>query len=144
MGFRSIQTIIIFQFSGSFSATYNIIINHTFEGVHISKESYNMSFSRRQVLSSCNHTTGSILATYLTGGLNHQIEHHLFPALPIHHLPLISGDIQRICNKYKIKYNTKDIFSLIYSSHKTLQLYGNCEIDANLPSLGDYNSFMEG
>ena len=103
----------------------------------------NTPFSKKQILSSCNHSSGSIIATYLTGGLNHQIEHHLFPSLAIHHYPLISKDIEKICKKHKLKYNSKDIFSLISSMHTTLNVYGNCENNADLPGLGDYNSLMD-
>jgi fatty acid desaturase len=129
--------------SGSLWATYNIVINHIFEGVNTYTVLSNKSFAEIQVSSSCNHSSGSILGTYLTGGLNHQIEHHLFPSLAIHHYPLISKDIERICKKHKIKYNTKNILSLISSMHSTLKLYGNCENNAALPNLGDYDSLMD-
>lgn len=48
---------------------------------------------------------GGRVGSFFTGGLNLQIEHHLFPALP-HHL---YTDVQKIvmeeCQKRKIKYN---------------------------------------
>ena len=144
LGFpQCIPPCFIFQMTGSFWATYNIVINHIFEGVYTYTNNIGKSFAQRQVLSSCNHSTGSMIATYLTGGLNHQIEHHLFPSLPIHHYPLISKDIERICKKHKIKYNSKNIVSLLISVHATLKLYGTCETNSGLPDLGDYNHLMD-
>ena len=84
-----------------------------------------------------------MLATFLTGGLNHQIEHHMFPSLAIHHYPLIAKDIQKICKKYNLEYNSKNILSLIKSMHLTLNLYGNCNTNSKLPDLGDYDSLMD-
>ena len=40
-----------------------------------------MGFARRQVLTSRN-VTGGRVTTFVLGGLNYQIEHHLFPAMP--------------------------------------------------------------
>jgi len=134
----------VFQATGSAWATYNIVINHVFEHAHTSTESYGRSFAKMQVAGSCNHSAGSMVATFLSGGLNHQIEHHMFPSLAVHHFPLIAADIERVCKKHKVEYNNLGLFSLIASMHATLKLYGNCKTSAHLPGLGEYQSLMDG
>jgi fatty acid desaturase len=42
----------------------------------------------------------------LSGHLSHQIEHHVFPDLPAPRYPQIAKELQAICNKYEIPYNT--------------------------------------
>ena len=59
----------------------------------------------RQLLGSAN-ITGGKLFHIMTGNLSHQIEHHLFPDLPARRYPQISAEIQEICERYGLDYNT--------------------------------------
>lgn len=43
--------------------------------------------------------------TALTGGMQHQIEHHLFPAVHHEHYPAISQFVRRRCEERGIRYN---------------------------------------
>jgi fatty acid desaturase len=42
----------------------------------------------------------------MSGHLSYQIEHHVFPDLPAHRYPEISAQVQAVCKKYGIHYNT--------------------------------------
>lgn len=57
-----------------------------------------------QVATTANFSTGSKLISWLVGGLNFQIEHHLFPKISHIHYPAISKIIKRTCNDYGITY----------------------------------------
>lgn len=59
----------------------------------------------RQILGSSN-IQGSKLFHILTGNLSHQIEHHIFPDMPANHYARISPQVQAICRKYNLPYNT--------------------------------------
>ncbi|QIK67795.1 acyl-CoA desaturase [Nocardioides sp. HDW12B] len=59
----------------------------------------------RQLLGSAN-ITGSKLFHVLTGNLSHQIEHHLFPDIPARRYPEIAPEVQALCEKYGLDYNT--------------------------------------
>jgi NADPH-dependent stearoyl-CoA 9-desaturase len=59
----------------------------------------------RQLLGSAN-ITGGKLFHLMTGNLSHQIEHHLFPDIPARRYPEISPQIQEICERYGLAYNT--------------------------------------
>ena len=59
----------------------------------------------RQLLGSAN-LTGGKLFHILSGNLSHQIEHHLFPDLPAHRYAEISVEVQEICERYGIPYNS--------------------------------------
>lgn len=41
----------------------------------------------------------------MTGALNYQIEHHLFPGVSQYHYPQIAPIIKEVCAKHNIKYN---------------------------------------
>lgn len=55
-----------------------------------------------QVETSCSY--GGWLAMLFTGGLNFQIEHHLFPRLSSWHYPKIAPIVRRICDKHGVRY----------------------------------------
>ncbi|MEO7961170.1 MAG: acyl-CoA desaturase, partial [Ginsengibacter sp.] len=57
-----------------------------------------------QVATTANFATGNKLISWLVGGLNFQIEHHLFPKISHVHYPAISKIIRKTCNEYGIKY----------------------------------------
>jgi NADPH-dependent stearoyl-CoA 9-desaturase len=59
----------------------------------------------RQMMGSAN-ITGGQLFHILSGNLSHQIEHHLFPDIPARRYPQIAGEVQALCEKYGLPYNT--------------------------------------
>ncbi|MEZ3161751.1 acyl-CoA desaturase [Microbacterium sp. BWT-B31] len=62
-----------------------------------------LDFLRRQVLMSRN-VRGSRLLDTAMGGLNYQIEHHLFPSMPRPHLRRASGMIAAFCRDHGVTY----------------------------------------
>jgi fatty acid desaturase len=59
----------------------------------------------RQMLGSANFKGGRWLS-FMTGNLNYQIEHHLFPDLPSNRYAEIGKRVQEICERYGISYTT--------------------------------------
>lgn len=58
---------------------------------------------RRQVLTSRN-IRGGLLTDWFLGGLNYQIEHHLFPSLPRPHLRLVQPLVRAHCRDLGLPY----------------------------------------
>ncbi|AXV06099.1 putative LINOLEOYL-CoA DESATURASE (DELTA(6)-DESATURASE) [Euzebya pacifica] len=59
----------------------------------------------RQMLGSAN-LTGGKLFHIMSGNLSHQIEHHLFPDMPARRYQRIAGEVQEICERYGLPYNS--------------------------------------
>jgi linoleoyl-CoA desaturase len=53
-----------------------------------------------QLRTTANFATGSRVATWLTGGLNHQIEHHLFPKVAHTHYPRLRPIVSAIAQRH--------------------------------------------
>jgi len=53
-------------------------------------------------------TYGGAIAGWLTGGLNYQIEHHLFPRISSVHYPLIQPVVKRLALKHGVRYTGYD------------------------------------
>ena len=55
--------------------------------------------------------------TFLAGGLNYQIEHHLFPGYIHTRLPEIREIVKECCDEYKIRYYSFDTFGAAIKSN---------------------------
>ncbi len=67
-------------------------------------------FYLRQVLGSANFNTGSDLNDFMHGWLNYQIEHHLFPDLPMRAYQRIQPEVRQICEKYGVPYVQESVW----------------------------------
>ena len=57
-----------------------------------------------QIQTTANFATRNKLISWLVGGLNFQIEHHLFPKVSHVHYPAISKIIKSTCEEFNVKY----------------------------------------
>ncbi|TXJ26719.1 MAG: acyl-CoA desaturase [Chitinophagaceae bacterium] len=57
-----------------------------------------------QLKTTANFATRNKLVSWLVGGLNFQVEHHLFPKISHVHYPAISKIIKKACQEYGIQY----------------------------------------
>ena len=57
-----------------------------------------------EVETTANFATANRLATWYLGGLNYQIEHHLFPKVCHVHYPAISKIVRRTCEESSVSY----------------------------------------
>jgi linoleoyl-CoA desaturase len=55
--------------------------------------------------------------TWVLGGLNYQIEHHLFPGVPHTHYPAIARIVRRNCAKHGIRYTAQPSLWVALRSH---------------------------
>jgi fatty acid desaturase len=61
-------------------------------------------FLARQVLGSVNYSTGSERRDFLQAYLNYQIEHHLFPDLPMLKYRAVAPRVQELCARHGLRY----------------------------------------
>ena len=63
-----------------------------------------MGFARRQVVTARN-ISGGPFTTFLLGGLNYQIEHHLFPSMPRPNLRRVQALVREFCAATDLGYS---------------------------------------
>ena len=73
----------------------------------------------RQMLGSAN-ITGSQLFHIMSGNLSHQIEHHLFPDIPAVRYPPMSKEVEEVCARYGLPYNTGSLRHQLGSTWKKI------------------------
>jgi fatty acid desaturase (delta-4 desaturase) len=83
--------------------SFFFLLSHNFAGTQHNKGDIdNSHFLRQQVLSSSN--VGGPWLCWLNGGLNYQIEHHLFPRIHHSHYPKIAFIVREFCRERDISY----------------------------------------
>lgn len=75
------------------------------------------SWAVHQLESTVDFAPHSALAYWLLGGLNFQIEHHLFPQMCHTNYPAIAPVVEQTCRDFGIKYNVHDSFLQGVLSH---------------------------
>jgi fatty acid desaturase len=82
--------------------------NH--KGMQMLEGEEKLDFLRRQVVTSRNVTGGRTLTAAL-GGLNYQIEHHLFPCMPNRNLRHCQPLVKRFCAEQGVPYAESSLFA---------------------------------
>jgi fatty acid desaturase len=76
--------------------------NH--KGMPIIETATAAGFARRQVVTARN-ISGGRFTDFMLGGLNYQIEHHLFPSMPRPNLPRVQGLVRDFCAAADLCYS---------------------------------------
>jgi linoleoyl-CoA desaturase len=78
-----------------------------------------------QVRSTANFATRSKFLYWLLGGLNFQVEHHLFPRISHIHYPIIARYVRQTCQEYGVVYHEyKNIWTAFVSHLSHLHALG--------------------
>lgn len=85
------------------------------------------SWAAAQVETSNNFASQSLIWHCLSNGLNHQIEHHLFPGLNHGYLPIIAPVVRQTCEEYGVEYKSYDTWSDLMIA--TLNWYKKLSVD---------------
>ncbi|HYO73509.1 MAG TPA: fatty acid desaturase [Archangium sp.] len=70
----------------------------------------NAEFCVRQVIGSVNYATGNDGVDFLHGWLNYQIEHHIWPSLPMSKYQQVQPRVKALCEKHGVPYVQEGVF----------------------------------
>ncbi len=83
-------------------------------------------WAEHQLNTTANFATNNALVSWFLGGLNFQIEHHLFPYISHVHYPKIQPIVQRVCADYGVEYRQYPTLGNALVSHfKMMKILGN-------------------
>ena len=105
-----------------------------FQTAHIMPDCEHLKFPKKmdvntwainQLLTTSNYAPKSKVFSWLIGGLNYQIEHHLFPGICHVHYANISDIVKRVASDYDLPYNCqKNFIQAIFEHGKMLYYLG--------------------
>jgi linoleoyl-CoA desaturase len=94
---------------------------HIVEGVDFpytdAKGNIENAWAIHQMETTANFATKSFMATFLCGGLNMQVEHHLFPKVCHVHYPVINEIVKKTAHEFNVAYIENPTFLGALKSH---------------------------
>lgn len=82
------------------------VVEHTeFEVVEADPKTIETEWAVYQVKTTSNFATDNKIVSWLVGGLNFQVEHHLFPRVSHVHYPAISKIVRNACDVHGLPYH---------------------------------------
>lgn len=139
---RTVGHINVMGVSGSLTLGLLFTLSHNFEGAdrdptaEARKNGEPVCWYQAQVETSS--TYGGTAAGWLTGGLNFQVEHHLFPRMSSAWYPSIAPTVRRVCEKHGVRYAYYPwVWQNMYSTLKYTHEVGNGSHWKGNPFKGD-------
>nr|ATI22172.1 delta-5 desaturase 3 [Brachionus koreanus]QBO56254.1 fatty acid desaturase 5/6-3 [Brachionus koreanus] len=122
----TVKLYFLVRFFESFWFVWSTQISHLPMTVDYDKD---LSWFRSQLNSTCN-VEQSAFNDWVSGHLNFQIEHHLFPTMPRHNYYKIAPDVRELCKKYNIDYQCKTMSQATIDIYKCLKESGEMWYEA--------------
>jgi len=109
---NALVIVLIAEFFANLHSFLVIVPNHSAEDIYMFNEPYkgHGEFYLRQIMGSVNYNTGSDLIDYAHGFLNYQVEHHIFPDMPLSFYQKTQPLIKDICKKHNLEYRQESVF----------------------------------
>ncbi|MDF2436448.1 MAG: fatty acid desaturase [Bacteroidota bacterium] len=82
----------------------HIVEDANFETPNAPNYKVESEWAVHQIQTTANFATKSKIVSWFTGGLNFQVEHHLFPRISHVHYPKISELVRETCQQFNISY----------------------------------------
>ncbi len=96
----------------------HVVENTEFEHIPLDTTKHlETAWAEHQIRTTANFSMNSKVISWFVGGLNFQIEHHLFPKVSHVHYPAISKLVQQKCKEFNLPYNYYPTFNTALASH---------------------------
>jgi fatty acid desaturase len=119
---RAATFVLVTQALFGFYLGVSFLTNHV--GMPTVTNDDDLGFLRRQVLTSRNLSGPSFIG-FIFGGLDSQIEHHLFPTMPRANLRRARAVVRPFCAENRIPYDERSMWSAYRDVVRHLRLVGN-------------------
>jgi linoleoyl-CoA desaturase len=95
----------------------HVVEETEFNAVGIDSKQIDNEWAIHQVKTTSNFSAGNKFISWYAGGLNYQIEHHLFPRISHIHYPAISKLVRSECAAFNLPYNHLPTLGAAVNSH---------------------------
>lgn len=103
----------------------HVVENTEFEVAKLDPKIIESEWAIYQVKTTANFAPRNKIISWFVGGLNFQIEHHLFPRVSHVHYPALSKIVKDTCKKFNLPYNEyPTMISAIASHFKMMRILG--------------------
>jgi len=116
----------------AFSLYLGISFAPNHKGMPIIESATATGYARRQVVTARNISGGRFI-TFMLGGLNYQIEHHLFPSMPRPNLRRVQGLVRGFCAATDLGYSEESFVESFRQIIQYLSDAGACDQASGSP-----------
>jgi linoleoyl-CoA desaturase len=117
LGFMVLHIVMGITLSLTFQLAH-VVENTEFESVALDETKHvETAWAEHEVRTSSNFAMGNPVVSWFVGGLNFQIEHHLFPKVSHVHYPAISKIVMEKCKEFNLPYNKYNTMFGAMASH---------------------------
>lgn len=104
----------------------HVVENTEFEHVPLDTTKHiETAWAEHQIKTTSNFAMGNPVISWFVGGLNYQVEHHLFPKVSHVHYPALSKIVKAKCAEFNLPYNQyPTMVSAIISHYRTMRMLG--------------------
>lgn len=96
-----------------------------FDSVGMDDKMIESEWAVHQIKTTANFSPHNKIISWFVGGLNFQVEHHLFPRISHVHYPALSRIVQEQCKAFNLPYHCFPTISMAVASHvRTMKLLG--------------------
>jgi linoleoyl-CoA desaturase len=96
-----------------------------FDSVGLEDKIIETEWAAHQVKTTANFAPKNKIVSWLVGGLNYQIEHHLFPRISHVHYPALSKIVKAQCERFNLPYHSFPTVTAAVASHmRTMKQLG--------------------
>jgi linoleoyl-CoA desaturase len=96
----------------------HVVENTEFEHIPLDETKHvETAWAEHQIKTTANFAMGNKIISWFVGGLNYQIEHHLFPRVSHVHYPAISKIVMAKCHEFNLPYNQYTTMAGALASH---------------------------
>jgi len=78
-------------------------------------------YLRHQVVTTRNIDLHSWFLNYICGGMQYQIEHHIFPRIPLYKLSTVKPLVKQICAERGIEYREESLWDISKRNYKNIE-----------------------
>ncbi len=95
----------------------HVVEETEFTDKHFENNKIDDEWAIHQLKTTANFATGSKFVSWFTGGLNFQVEHHLFPKISHVHYPALNKIVKKVCADMNLPYHEFSSFGKAVQSH---------------------------
>ncbi|UJR26706.1 hypothetical protein I4U23_008022 [Adineta vaga] len=88
------------------------------------------SFVETQFLTTCDARCDNFFMEWLWGGMQYQLEHHLFPTMPKYNYARLRPIVRQWAKENGIEYRCESVWSIWYRNYQTLKYFSNTNNDS--------------
>jgi fatty acid desaturase/cytochrome b involved in lipid metabolism len=108
------------EFTTGYYLTFNFQVSHVSPLAEFpdgERNSFKLEWAQSQVVTTVDYGYHSSLTAFLTGALNYQSVHHLFPSVSQYHYPAIAQIVHLVAGKHNLKINYVKTFREAFKLH---------------------------